>query len=260
MQDNKRRMPVLFAGHGSPMNAIEDNAFTRSWREIAALIPRPKAILSVSAHWYTRGTRTTDHERPETIYDMYGFPKALYEVKYRPNGNPALARDAASLLPKEVLIDNGWGIDHGTWSVLVHMYPDAEIPVVQLSIDRDAGPEAHYQLGRALAPLREEGVLLFGTGNVVHNLARVNWNMQESGYPWADEFDLYIKRAVTDWRHDDAISYERAGTSASHAFHTPEHYYPLLYVLGAVQEGELVKVFNESRVLGSLSMTGYLIG
>ena len=257
---NDKRMPVLFVGHGSPMNAIEDNAFTRSWREIAALFPRPRAILSVSAHWYTRGTRTTDHEKPETIYDMYGFPKELYEVKYRPNGSPALAREAASLLPKEVAIDNGWGIDHGTWSVLAHMYPDADIPVVQLSIDRDAGPEAHYQLGRALKTLREEGVLLFGTGNVVHNLARVNWGMGEGGYPWADEFDLYIKRAVKDWRHSDAISYERAGASASHAFRTPEHYYPLLYVLGAAEEVEPVKVFNEFRVLGSLSMTGYLIG
>lgn len=259
MQDNLR-MPVLFAGHGSPMNAIEDNAFTRSWREIAASFPRPRAILSVSAHWYTRGTRITDHPRPETVYDMYGFPQRLYAVKYRPNGSPALAQKAASLLPREVIIDNGWGIDHGTWSVLVHMYPKADIPVVQLSIDWDAGADVHYQLGRALKPLREEGVLLFGTGNVVHNLSRIDWSMEQGGYPWADEFDQYIKSAVTDWRHSDAIFFERAGKCAYDAFRTPEHYYPLLYVLGAAEEGEPVRVFNESRVLGSLSMTGYLIG
>ncbi len=254
------RMPVLFVGHGSPMNAIEDNAFTRSWKEIAGSFRRPKAILSVSAHWYTRGTRTTDSPDPKTVYDMYGFPRKLYEVKYRPMGSPALAKEVSSLLPRHVEIDNGWGIDHGTWSVLVHMYPDVDIPVVQLSIDRDAGPEEHYRIGRALAPLREEGVLLFGTGNVVHNLARIDWTMEQGGYPWADAFDRYIQDAVTNWRHEDAIFYERAGDAAKHAFYTPEHYDPLLYVLGAAQEGEQVHVFNEARVLGSLSMTGYLIG
>jgi len=259
MKDEKRRMPVLFVGHGSPMNAIEDNAFTRTWRELAASIPRPRAILMVSAHWYTHGTRATDSPRPETVYDMYGFPERLYAVRYRPEGAPQLARGAAALLPDGAAFDASWGIDHGAWSVLVHMYPRADIPVVQLSVDRDAGPEAHYALGRALSPLRDAGVLLMGSGNVVHNLARVNWSMEDTGYPWADEFDVFVKDAVTGWRHGDVIRYGSAG-AAKDAFRTPDHYYPLLYVLGAADNGEPVRVFNESRVLGALSMTGYLIG
>lgn len=250
-------MPVLFVGHGSPMNAIEENEFTKNWAKVAQLFPRPKAILSISAHWYTNGTRITDAANPRTVYDMYGFPKELYQIVYNAPGAPELAHLAKSLIHRETIIDNSWGIDHGTWSVLHKMYPAADIPVLQLSVDQNAAAEIHYEIGKELKSLREQGVLIFASGNVVHNLRMVDWNMDQ-GYPWAEEFDEYIKEKILHKEYEDVVHYERAGQSAQMAFPTPEHFYPLLYVLGAVRDSDQPKVFNESCVLGGLSMTSYL--
>ncbi len=253
------RMPVLFVGHGSPMNAIETNTFTSQWEALSAQIPRPKAILAVSAHWYTEGTRTHDAPHPKTVYDMYGFPPELYRVTYPAQGAPELARRTAGLLPVPAAIDNGWGYDHGAWSVLVHMYPQADIPVYQLSVDHSASAQEHFKMGQALSALREEGVLILGSGNVVHNLALVKWGMR-GGYPWALTFDRYIRDCIMEGHFHKAVAYEEAGDAARLAFYTPDHYDPLLYVLGAAQPGEAVSVFNESCIMGALSMTGYLIG
>lgn len=251
------KMPVLFIGHGSPMNAIEDNEFTRSWVSIGEKITKPKAILSISAHWYTDGTRICDELHPKQIYDMYGFPRELYNLKYPVLGSPELAHITMELLHREVPIDNSWGIDHGTWSVLCHMFPKADIPVYQLSIDRKLDTEAHYMLGQELSSLRDQGVLVLGSGNVVHNLAKINWE-QEGGYPWAEEFDNYIKEAILEGDYQKVIHYERLGKASELAFVTPDHFYPLLYVLGATGPNDKVEVYNDACVLGSLSMTGYL--
>ena len=250
-------MPVLFVGHGSPMNAIEDNVYTRAWKEAAIRIPKPEAILAISAHWYTTGSRIGDEAQPETIYDMYGFPEDLYRVNYNAPGAPELARSTKDLISSNVQIDNSWGIDHGTWSVLNNMYPAADIPVCQLSIDRTVGAEKHFQIGQEISSLREKGVLILGSGNVVHNLALINWNM-EGGYPWANEFDNYIKDKITGRQYQDVINYQSAGKSSKWAFPTTEHYYPLLYTLGASVAADKLTVFNDSRTLGSISMTCYI--
>lgn len=250
------KMPVLFVGHGSPMNAIEDNVYTRKWIDIGRSIPKPEAILSVSAHWTTGGTRITDSSSPRTVYDMYGFPGELYEVAYRPPGSPEYARMAAGLLD-DVQIDNRWGLDHGSWSVLCRMYPKADIPVFQLSLDMNATSQKHFEIGQALKPLREKNVLIMGSGNVVHNLSRVNWEM-DGGYPWAIEFDTYIKDRITNRALQDVIEYKRAGTSAQLAFRTTEHFDPLLYVLGAADAGDRLSIMNDRCIMGSLSMTCYL--
>jgi len=255
MTDTKRS-PVLFVGHGSPMNALEDNAFTRTWRDIAARLPHPRAILAISAHWVTEGVRTSDSVQPRSAHDMCGFPRPLYEVRYGAPGSPELARQILQLCP-DTSIDNTWGLDHGTWSVLVHMYPEADIPVVQLSLDTGMDAAAHLMLGRSLAPLRDEGVLIIGSGNVVHNLRLVNWDM-EDGYGWADEFDTYIRQRVETRDYQAVVDYHRAGASAQKAFPTPEHFWPLLYVLGAADANDILTVTADARVMGALSMTSYL--
>lgn len=257
MNASAGKMPVLFIGHGSPMNAIEANQFTEGWEKIASEIPRPKAILSISAHWYTDGTRITDSDQPRTVYDMYGFPHELYEVAYPAEGSPETARLTKGLIQKEVKIDNSWGCDHGTWSVLCRMYPKADIPVLQLSVDRFADAEAHFELGREIRALREKEVLIFGSGNVVHNLSRISWDMQ-GGYPWAGEFDNYVKEKISQRKYGDVIHYQSAGQAAKLAFTAPDHYAPLLYVLGASSEDDRLTVFNDSCTMGSLSMTSYL--
>ena len=251
------KMPVMFIGHGSPMNAIEENEFTETWTALGSKIPKPKAILSVSAHWYTDGSRICDAQYPTQIYDMYGFPRELYELKYPVKGSPELAHSTKALLAEEVKIDNSWGIDHGTWSVLCRMYPEAEIPVYQLSINRNANATVHYRMGQELSALRDQGVLILGSGNVVHNLSRINWEL-EGGYPWAEEFDTYIKNSILNQQYDRAVQYKSAGAASDYAFPTPEHYYPLLYVLGAADEKDKVHVYNDACILGSLSMTSYL--
>lgn len=287
MEFLKNRMPTLFVGHGSPMNAVEDNAFTRVWQALGASMPRPSAILAVSAHWYTHGSLVADTAQPTQVYDFYGFPRELYKVRYPAAGAPELAHRARALVDaghtgqgqgspgqgspgqgspgqgdqgqdsRPVAISNDWGIDHGTWSVLCRMYPDADIPVCQLSIDRDAGPAAHFQIGQALSPLRDEGVLILGSGNVVHNLALVDWS-EEGGFPWAESFDNYIHDSIQERRFDDVVQYDKAGESARIAFHMPDHFYPLLYTLGAVRPDDRLTVFNRACTLGSLSMTSYL--
>ena len=251
------KMPVLFVGHGSPMNAVEDNKYTKGWEQIAAQIPAPEAILCISAHWYTEGTRITDVLHPRTVYDMYGFPDELYRIQYSADGAPELAHETRRLIRHSTIIDNTWGIDHGTWSVLWKMYPKADIPVYQLSIDADADPKVHYQIGNDIAALRDKGVLIMGSGNVVHNLGRISWGM-EGGQPWAEEFDSYIRNKIEKREFEDVIDYKSAGKSSELAFHTPDHFLPLLYVLGASTGEDNLTVFNDSCTMGSMSMTSYL--
>ena len=252
------KMPVVFIGHGSPMNAIEDNIFTKNWRDIAKKIPEPKAIISISAHWYTKGTKIMNEENPKTIYDMYGFPQELYEIIYNSPGDPKLAEYSKSLISKNSQYDDSWGIDHGTWSVLVHMYPNRDIPVFQISIDATAPPEVHYEIGQELKSLREQGVLLFGSGNIVHNLRMIDWNMKESGFNWAYEFDNYIRKNIENKNHENIINYSSLGESAKLAVPTPDHFYPLFYILGATDSEDKISIYNDSCTMGSLSMTSYL--
>lgn len=257
MIEELEKMPALFIGHGSPMNAIEDNEYTRNWVKLAHEIPKPKAILSISAHWYTKGTRILDETAPKMIYDMYGFPDELYQVIYKAKGATELATLTRKLIKTAVTVDNSWGYDHGTWSVLNKMYPEADIPVYQLSIDSTASAEVHFQIGQEISTLREKGVLILGSGNVVHNLSRLNWEMK-GGYPWAVEFDNYIKDKIIKKEYQDIIHFDKAEKSYESVFPVPDHFYPLLYVLGASREGDRVSVINDSCVLGSLSMTSYL--
>jgi len=257
MSNETGKMPVLFVGHGSPMNAIEDNEFTRIWAKIATLFPKPKAILAVSAHWYTNGTRIDDEENPKMIYDMYGFPEELYKVVYDADGAPEFAKMTKDLIKREVTIDRSWGLDHGTWSVLTKMYPDADIPTYQLSVDGKASAETHFKIGQEISALREEGVLILGSGNVVHNLSKINWGMK-GGFPWADEFDIFVKEKIQSKNYEDVVNYKKIGNIADLAVRTPDHFFPLLYVLGAAREEDEVTVFNEKRLMGSMSMTCYL--
>ncbi len=259
MEDKTKRMPVLFIGHGSPMNAIEENTYTKNWRAITAEIPKPEAILVISAHWYTEGTRIMDEANPNMVYDMYGFPQELYKLIYKPKGAPELAHLTKTIISREVAIDNSWGFDHGMWSVLCNMYPEAHIPVYQLSIDKRADGDTHFKMGQEISTLRDRGVLILGSGNVVHNLSKISWNL-DGGYPWAEEFDHYIKEKISNKEYQDVIHYEKAGESSKLAFYTQEHFYPLLYVLGAASDEDKSKIFNDSCVLGSLSMTSYLLG
>lgn len=264
-KDTDQKMPVLFVGHGSPMNTLEDNEFTRSWREVANSFSRPKAILAISAHWETRGTHLTGMEQPRTIHDFGGFPRALFEYEYPAPGSPELARlvqETVKAAP--VQADQGWGLDHGTWSVLAQMYPEAAIPVVQLSLDMTAGPAYHYRLGQELKALRNKGILVVGSGNIVHNLRLVsmegrNFNTPK-GHDWAVEFDEIIKEALLSGNHGVAIDYKKAGRSALLSVPTPEHYLPLLYILGLQDEQDKLSFFNEKLVAGSLSMRSVRLG
>lgn len=252
------KMPVLFVGHGSPMNAIEDNDYSRTWKKIAEKIPKPEVILSVSAHWYTKGTKIMNDENPKTIHDFYGFPKKLYEVYYNVPGSPQTAEIVKELISRETEYDNTWGIDHGTWSILVHMYPDRDVSVFQVSIDADATPEEHYKIGKELKPLREQGVLIFCSGNIVHNLWLVDWHQVNKGFDWAYEFDDYIYENIISRNHDSILKYNELGKIARLAVPTPDHFYPLLYALGASDEDDKISVYNKSCELGSLTMTAYL--
>lgn len=254
------RMPVLFVGHGSPMNTVEHNRFTGQWAEIAQAIPRPKAILCVSAHWYEAEQQVSVAPKPETIHDFYGFPPALFAVQYPAPGAPEMAREAAALLKGEgITLDANRGLDHGAWSVLHGMYPQADIPVCQLSVNAQNTPQQSYHIGTLLRPLRDAGVLILGSGNVVHNLSIIDWDM-EGGYPWADTFDAYIRDAILSGDHEPVIEYARAGAPAKRAFVYRDHFDPLLYTLGASLPGDAVQVFCDERIMGAMSMTSYLIG
>lgn len=252
------KMPVVFIGHGSPMNAIENNDYTEGWKEIAERIPKPKAIISISAHWFTKGTKIMNEENPKTIYDMYGFPKKLYEIIYNSPGSPTFAKTSKELITKSTEYDNSWGIDHGTWSVLVHMYPERDIPVFQISIDANASPDTHYQIGNELSALRDEGVLIFGSGNIVHNLRLVDWHMENKGFDWAYKFDDFINENILNKNHENILKYRDLGDIAKLAVPTPDHFYPLLYILGASSEEDKITSFNKFCELGSLTMTSYL--
>ena len=251
-------MPVVFVGHGSPMNAIEDNAFHRSWAELGRRLPRPKSILCVSAHWETRGVGVTAMEMPKTIHDFFGFPQALFDVRYNAPGDPALARRTAALLAAHnPVLDKEWGLDHGAWSVLVAMYPKADIPVVQLSIDTSKPGAYHYAIGQALKPLRDEGVLILGSGNIVHNLRLFDFRAATT-LDWAVRFDTQVKERIAARAHADLIAFETMGADARLAIPTAEHYLPLLYVLGAQDAHERAAFFNES-VVSAISMTSVVI-
>jgi 4,5-DOPA dioxygenase extradiol len=253
------RMPVLFVGHGNPLNAIERNEFRRSWEELGRSLPRPKAILCISAHWETRGVALTASEKPETIHDFYGFPKALFNVHYPAPGNPALARRTKELIGSvDVRLDPDRGLDHGAWSVLLAMFQEANIAVVQLSLDTTRPSAFHYALGQELRPLRDEGVLIIGSGNIVHNLRMFSFQHPEP-LDWATHCDEEIKRRIVEGDHEALVSYETLGPNATLAVPTPEHYYPLLYVLALQGEGERPSFFN-NVVISSLSMTSVLIG
>ena len=251
-------MPLLFMGHGYPMNAIEDNIYSRSWREMASTLPKPKAIICVSAHWETNGTFITAMKSPRTIHDFSGFPQALFDVQYPASGSPELAHETAKEITKtQVGLDEEWGLDHGTWSVLLPMYPKADIPVLQLSIDKTKPASYHYELAGELAKLRERGVLIIGSGNIVHNLRMLNF--ESKPYDWAIEFDEYVKKNILSGDYTALIEYEKLGTAAKLSVPTNEHYLPMLYTLGLTGKNEEVSFFNEGVVLGSASMRSFVV-
>lgn len=252
-------MPALFVGHGSPMNAIEDNEFSRAWIKAGQSLPIPKAILCISAHWMTNGTRVTAMEKPKTIHDFGGFPKELYQVQYQAEGSPSLARLTEQTLKKtNVEMDFNWGLDHGTWSVLSRMFPNADIPVVQLSLDGHKEPQAHYDLGKELRSLRNKGVLIVGSGNMVHNLMMLSWG--DTAYDWAVEFDEILKQLILSGDHDSIIHYQKFGKASDLSVPTNEHYLPLLYILGLKDRDENVTFFADKVTLGSISMRSVRIG
>jgi 4,5-DOPA dioxygenase extradiol len=253
------RMPVLFVGHGSPMNAIEDNEFSRAWIAAGKALARPKAILCISAHWESEGIQVTAMERPKTIYDFYGFPPELYAASYPAPGSPELAEHVRDLVkPVDVRLDLSWGLDHGTWSVLTRLFPQADIPVIQLSLDVNMSAQEHYDLGKQLKALRDEGVLILGSGNIVHNLLILNWNA--AAYDWAVEFDKKVTQWILEHDHEPIIQYHKQGKAAALAVNSAEHYKPLLYILAAGEAGESIHFFTEKVTMGSISMRSLQIG
>ncbi|WP_407405803.1 4,5-DOPA dioxygenase extradiol [Chryseobacterium sp.] len=261
---NTQRMPVLFLGHGSPMNAIEENQFVQGFRDKAKEIPTPNAILCVSAHWFTEGTRVTAMDMPQTIHDFGGFPKALFDVEYPAPGSPTLAKETAGLLsPTWVEEDHQWGLDHGAWSVIKHMYPEANIPVIQLSIDYTKPPQYHYDLAKRLNKLRDKGILIIGSGNVVHNLRLIDWqniNIVGAGWDWAIEAREKTNNWLLDGNFQNLIDYHKQGTSLQYAVPSPDHYLPLIYSLGLKDKSDQLSLFNDELIGGSLSMTSVRIG
>jgi 4,5-DOPA dioxygenase extradiol len=255
-------LPALFVGHGNPMNAIRVNAWTRAWSELGAQLPRPRAVLSVSAHWYVPGLAATAMPQPRTIHDFGGFPRELYAVGYPARGDTALARRVQELLaPLPLDLDQSWGLDHGTWSVLCHMYPQADVPVVQLSIDARQSPQFHYELGVRLRPLRDEGVLILGSGDVVHNLALYSWGEREQPpFAWAVRFEALLRARVSSAERASLIDYEALGKDAQLSAPTPEHYLPLLYPMGASVLDEPVSFPVEGFDGGSISMLAVQFG
>ncbi len=255
------RFPVLFVGHGNPMNALETNRYTESWRALGTTLPVPHAILSISAHWLTEGTKVHMVEEPKTIHDFWGFPKELYDVTYECSGALKFAGATKELLtPRDVGLDTEWGLDHGTWSVLRHLYPLANIPVYQMSIDLGLSHRAHYELAESLRPLREKGVLIMGSGNLVHNLGRIAWEEGAKPYYWAGHFDAQAKNFLSDGNHDALIDYEKLGEEAVLSIPTPDHYWPMLYALGAGSRGEQITFPVEGIAHGSISMRAIKIG
>lgn len=263
-KDNGALMPALFVGHGSPMYAIEENEFVQTWRNLGDSLPKPSAILAVSAHWETRGTQVTAMKQPQTIHDFGGFPQALYNVQYPAPGSPELANETIQTVKSTVVTpDERWGLDHGTWSVIRRIYPDTDIPVVQLSLDYNKTPRQHYELAKELSSLRKKGVLIVGSGNIVHNLRQVAWDKpddQEYGYDWAIEANELVKKLILTKDHKALINYKSLGKALQLATPTPDHFLPLLYTLALQQGDEQVSFFNDKAVMGSLTMTSVKIG
>ena len=259
-----KKMPVLFVGHGSPMNAIETNEFTTYWKKLASEIEKPKAVLCISAHWLTRGTFVTAMDFPKTIHDFGGFPLELSEAVYTAPGDSALALETSKLITStSVGLDHDWGLDHGTWSIVKQMYPEADIPVLQLSIDYNKPSNYHYKLAKEISALRKKGVLIIGSGNMVHNLGKIAWdkmNTPNYGFDWAIEMNDIFKKKIESNDHQALIQYEKLSSSVLLAIPTPDHYYPLLYTLGLQEKDDSIQFFNDKLVAGSLTMTSVKIG
>ena len=255
-------MPAIFFGHGNPMNALLQNDYTEGWAALGRELPRPQAVLCVSAHWYFPATAVTANAAPRTIHDFGGFPRELYEVRYPAPGSPSLARRVQELLrPVQVKSDESWGLDHGTWSVLCHVFPEADVPVVQLSIDETEPPEFHYELGRRLSPLREEGVLVLGSGNLVHNLHTYTWGRHRvEPFDWAVRFEQQARELMSSGNDAPLVNYEQLGRDAQLSAPTPDHYLPLLYVLGLRRAGEEVSFPVAGMDGGSVSMLTIRLG
>jgi 4,5-DOPA dioxygenase extradiol len=260
---SESKMPLLFVGHGSPMNAIEDNEFSKRWQQMGKEIPLPTAVLCISAHWLTSGTYVTAMEHPKTIHDFGGFPQALFNVQYPAPGNTTLASEISNLVKfTNVGLDHDWGLDHGTWSIVKHMYPEANIPVLQLSIDYRKPAQFHYNLALELSALRKKGVLIIGSGNMVHNLGMIAWNKlnePEYGFDWAHEMNDTFKKNIAGRNFQPLINYERLGTAAKLAIPTPDHYFPMIYSLGLIEKDDEVSFFNDKAVGGSLTMTSFKV-
>lgn len=261
--NSTERMPVLFLGHGSPMNAIEENEFVNGWRVIGKTLPKPNAILCISAHWETKGTFVTAMEKPKTIHDFSGFPEELYEVQYPAPGSPELAKGIKDAVKKtEIGLDDKWGLDHGAWSVIKHLYPNADVPVIQMSLDYQQSPQYHYELAKELGSFRNKGVLIVGSGNMVHNLRMVDWrrlNEVNYGFDWASEASVKMKKFILSGDHKQLINYQSQGKEFNLAVPTPEHYLPLLYAIALKEGNEKVSLFNDKAVGGSLTMTSVKI-
>lgn len=261
--ENTPKMPVLFLGHGSPMNAVEENEFVQGFRKVSSEIVTPKAILVVSAHWETKGTLVTAMENPRTIHDFGGFPKDLYDIQYPAPGMPELAKELKKMTQStEVLLDEKWGLDHGAWTVIRHMYPEANIPVIQLSLDYYKNPMQHFELAKELSELRNKGILVVGSGNLVHNLGKVHWQKvnENFGYDWAIEANDKMKQFILDGNHQALINYSKQGKPFELSIPTPEHFLPLLYSLALKDNNEEITIFNDKPVAGSLTMTSVKIG
>ena len=260
---NTDKMPVLFLGHGSPMNAIEENQFVAGFRDLAKTLPQPNAILCISAHWFTNGTKVTSMQMPRTIHDFGGFPQALFDVQYPAKGSPELALETKKILePVAVDLDEHWGLDHGAWSVIKHLYPEANVPVIQLSIDYTKSGQYHFELAQKLQSLRHKGVLIIGSGNIVHNLRLVdfrNFDKDNYGFDWAIEARETVNNYLLDGNFQPLIDFEKMNKAVQLAIPTPDHYLPLLYTLGLKQESEELSLFNDKLLAGSLSMTSVKI-
>jgi 4,5-DOPA dioxygenase extradiol len=257
------KMPALFLGHGSPMNAIEENEFVSGFRQVSAEFESPQAILCISAHWETRGTRVTAMDKPRTIHDFGGFPQALFDVQYPAPGSPELAESTQQTIQStEIELDHSWGLDHGAWSVIKHMYPHANVPVIQMSLDRTKPMKYHYELAKELSSLREKGVLIIGSGNIIHNLRAIHWQKMNEhfAYDWAEETSQQIKKFIKQRDHSSLINIDKLGTSAQLSIPTPEHYLPLLYILALQGADEDHMLFNDQPLGGSISMTSVKIG
>lgn len=258
------KMPVLFLGHGSPMNAISENEFTRGWKETGNTILKPNAILCISAHWETRGTYVTVMEKPKTIHDFGGFPQELFDVEYPAPGSPALAQETKNTITTTVVgLDDSWGLDHGAWSVIKHLYPAANVPVIQMSLDYYQSPQYHYDLAKQLSALRHKGVLIIGSGNMVHNLGMMAWdkmNTPDYAFDWAAEASMKMKTFIMAGDYQPLINYDTQGKAFQLAVPTPEHYLPLIYTLALKDEKEMISLFNDKAVAGSLTMTSVKIG